>query len=333
MKAKVKEILKNKNKTIPVLSSPAAGLLGIGVGELVLSADMQVKGMLALSEKFDVGAVLNVMDLSVEAEAFGAKIRLSPDDIPSVEEGIIDEISQAENITVPEIGAGRTGVFIDGVKKAKEQINHVPVFCSVIGPYSLAGRLFDMTELMMECFGSPDEVEILLAKITEFLIKYINALKSAGADGVILAEPAAGLLSPSLAEEFSMPFVQKIFDKINSEDFIICYHNCGNSAENMMDMIGSLNADIIHLGNAINIKKALDELPREKIVMGNIDPVLFKTATSDDIKCEVQRVFDQCGEYGNFMISTGCDVPATAKIQNLEAYFEKVNELYAKSNN
>lgn len=329
MKTKVKELLKNKNKTVPILSFPSTQLLGITVRELISSSDMQVKGMQAIAEKCSIGASLNMMDLSVEAEAFGAKIRFYDDDIPAVEKGIIEDIADAESIIVPEVGAGRTSICIDGVKKAKEKITDIPVFCGVIGPYSLVGRLFDMTELMMECFDSPDEVKILLSKATEFIIKYIKAFKSVGADGVIMAEPAAGLLSPSLAEEFSMPFVQQIFNEINSDDFIIFYHNCGNAAGDMLDMIAELNADIIHLGNAINLKKAIEELPKDKIIMGNVNPVLFRTGTPDDIRADVQRVFDECSDYENFMISTGCDVPAASKWENIEAYFEKVNELYA----
>ena len=329
MKEKIIELLKHKNKTVPILSFPSTQLLGISVNELISSADMQVRGMQAIAEKFSIGASLNMMDLSVEAEAFGAKIRFYDDDIPAIEKGIIDDIADAESIIVPEVGAGRTSICIDGVKKAKEKITDIPVFCGVIGPYSLAGRLFDMTELMIECFDSPDEVRILLSKATEFIIRYIKAFKEIGADGVIMAEPAAGLLSPALAEEFSMPFVRQIFDEINSDDFIVCYHNCGNAAGDMLDMISELNADIIHLGNAINIKKALEELPKDKIIMGNVNPVLFRTGTPDDIITDVQRVFDECGAYGNFMISTGCDVPAASKRENIEAYFEKVNELYA----
>lgn len=328
MKEKAKKILKSKNKTVPVLSFPCAQLLGITVRELISSADMQSKGMQTIAEKCAVGASLNMMDLSVEAEAFGAEIRFYDDGVPTVESGIIDNISDAEKISVPEIGSGKTGICIDGIKKAKELITDIPVFCGVIGPYSLAGRLFDMTELMMECFDSPDEVRTLLSKATEFIINYIKAFKEAGADGVILAEPAAGLLSPCLAEEFSMPFVQQIFEEVNSDDFIICYHNCGNTAEDMLDMIAGLSADIIHLGNTIDIKKALENLPDDKIVMGNVDPVLFRTGTPEDIRNSVQRVFDECSCFDNFMISTGCDVPATSEWKNIDAYFEKVNELY-----
>ena len=85
MKKKVIELLKHKNKTVPILSFPSTQLLGISVNELISSAEMQLRGMKAIAERFSVGASLNMMDLSVEAEAFGAKIRFYDDDIPAVE--------------------------------------------------------------------------------------------------------------------------------------------------------------------------------------------------------------------------------------------------------
>ena len=96
----------------------------------------------------------------------------------------------------------------------------------------------------------------------------------------------------------------------------------------MFDMLAELGADIVHLGNAVNLKNALQALSGDTVVMGNIDPVLFRTASPDDIKADVQRAFDECAEYDNFMISTGCDVPAAAKSENINAYFEKITELY-----
>lgn len=329
MKEKVKKISEHKNRTLPILSFPSAALLGISVRELISSPGMQVKGMKAISDTCDIGASLNMMDLSLEAEAFGAGVRFYDRDIPAVEKGIIDDISDAESINIPEIGAGRTGIATQGIRLAKETISDKPVFCGVIGPYSLAGRLFDMTELMIECYDNPQDVEILLSKASEFIIKYIRAFKAAGADGVIMAEPAAGLLSPMLAEEFSMPYVKQIFDAVNSDDFILCYHNCGSSANDMLDMIAELGADIIHLGNAVDLRKAMDIIPSDTVVMGNVDPVILSTGTKEDIIAEVQRVFDECGKYDNFMISTGCDVPPNAKWENIKEYFKKVNELYA----
>ncbi len=328
MKNSVKKILKDKSKTVPVLSFPSTQLLGVSVNDLIASSDMQAKGMVAIKERCPIGASLNMMDLSVEAEAFGAQIFFSEDDVPTVTKGVIDNIMDAENIVVPELSM-RANIYVEGVKKAKEQIKDIPVFCGIIGPYSLAGRLFDMTELMMECYDSPDETKILLEKATEFLKKYVLALKNAGADGVVMAEPAAGLLSPKLNAEFSAPFVKEIFDVVDDENFILCYHNCGNAVISMADSIKELNADIYHFGNAIDLKDIIPLMPKDSIVMGNVDPVMFKNGTPEDIMAQVEKVYNDCNQFENFMISSGCDIPAQAKWENIDAYFNKVKELYA----
>ena len=91
------------------------------------------------------------------------------------------------------------------MRKAVGLILDRPVFAGVIGPFSLAARLLDVTEIMVDCYDEPDMVHIVLDKAAEFLTEYCLAYKAAGANGVVVAEPVAGLLSPSLAEEFARP--------------------------------------------------------------------------------------------------------------------------------
>lgn len=314
---------------MPVLTFPCVQLLGVTVPEFVTSSELQAKGMKLIADRCRIGASVSPMDLSVEAEAFGATVTFTDEGVPTVTKGIIDDIEDAKDIRVPEIGEGRTSVFIDGVRRAKALITDVPVFAGVIGPYSLAGRLFDMTELMMECFDSPDEVGVLLSKATEFIISYIKAYKAAGADGVVIAEPAAGILSPALADEFSMPYVKAVIDAVSDDNFTVCYHNCGGSVPKMADSIAALGADVYHFGNAIRLADVVGKMPEGSIVMGNLDPVLLASGEIDSITDTMQNVFDECSHFDNFMLSTGCDVPAAAKWENIDAYFAKVKELYS----
>lgn len=281
-----------------------------------------------IASRCPVGASVNMMDLSVEAETLGAEIRFSDDEIPTVTKGIIDNIGAAADITLPPIGTARTGIYIEGVRLAKQRIKDIPVFCGVIGPYSLAGRIYDMTALMMDCFDEPESVKLLLEKCSEYITAYIAAFKAAGADGVIMAEPAAGLLSPDLCEEFSSSFIRKIISETVDDDFLFCYHNCGGGTVDMAESIASLNADIYHFGNAIELEKIIPLMPAESIVMGNINPVLFRNSTPADIRSHTREIFGKCSKFENFMLSSGCDIPAHAKWENIDEYFRTVCELY-----
>ena len=328
MKKLVKSLLENKARTLPILSFPSTQLLGISVNELIRSAENQAKGMKAIMDRCNMGAALNMMDLSVEAEAFGAKVKFEENEVPAVTEGLISDISEAYDVKVPSIGAGRTSIYIDGVKKAKEIITDAPVFCGVIGPYSLAGRIFDMMELMMSCYDDPDGVKELVNKCKLFLIDYLKAFKAAGADGVVMAEPASGMLSPDMCEEFSTPYVKEIIDAVADENFVFVYHNCGNNTIAQAETIASLGADVYHFGNAIDLSEMIPLMPEGSVVMGNVDPVLFKTSTPEVIEKTTREVFEKCNKFDNFMLSSGCDIPAEAKWENLDAYFSTVKKLY-----
>ena len=149
-------------KAMPVLSFPSIQLLNIGVKELISSSDMQSKGMKMIADRTDAAASVSMMDLSLEAEAFGSTIRVADDEVPTVLGHLIENQEQADALEVPEIGAGRTGIYIEAIQKACTLITDRPVFAGVIGPFSLAGRLLDVSEAMIYCYDDPDMVHTVL---------------------------------------------------------------------------------------------------------------------------------------------------------------------------
>ena len=317
-------------KPIPILSFPGVQLIGHTVEELVKKGELQAECMKAIADRFDTGAAFSLMDLSVEAEAFGSKIHYSEDDVPTVLEALIHDENEAKELKVPEVGAGRTGECLAGIKKACELIADRPVFAGIIGPYSLAGRLLDMTEIMILCYEDPEMVETVLEKATEFLIQYAKAFKEAGANGIAMAEPAAGILSPGLMAEFSNPYVKRIREAVEDENFIVLYHNCGN-IEFLMDHIKELDAVCYSFGNAADMKQAMEKFQGEALVLGNIDPAgILRNATPEVVKEETTKLLEQCAGYENFVLSSGCDIPPMTPLENLQAFFDAAKEFYIK---
>lgn len=327
MKPIVAQMLQNKAKTMPILSFPSAQLIGCTVAELVTDSEKQVAGMRAIAEKCPISASLHMMDLSVEAEAFGAEILFEENEIPTVVRPLLTDIDEAARLEVPAIGTKRTGTFIEGVRRAKQELGSLPVFCGVIGPYSLAGRLMDMTELMMACYDDEEQVHLLLEKCTRFITDYIAAFRAAGADGVVLAEPAAGLLSPSFCEDFSNRYVRRIFETAGSHDFVLVYHNCGNTVP-LAEGLRTLGADVYHFGNAVDMEEMLKALPEADAVMGNLNPVDLRTGTPEQVAHDTQALLTRCAKYPNFIASSGCDIPADSQWENITAYFDAVQNFY-----
>lgn len=333
VKTNMKEWVNNyinaaKKKAMPILSFPGVQMIGCTVEEVVKDGHLQALCMEAIAKRYDMGAAVSLMDLSVEAEAFGAEVLYSRDEVPTIHEALIKDEEAAMKLQVPEVGMGRTGECMKGIKEAKERIQDRPVLAGIIGPYSLAGRLLDMTEIMILCYEEPEMVEMVLEKVTAFLVQYAKAFKEAGADGIVMAEPAAGLLSPNLFEEFSTPYVQEIRKAVEDEEFLFIYHNCGNITP-IMNKISDIDAFVYSVGNAIDIEDALKVLPDDRMVIGNIDPAgTLKNGTPELIKSETTALLERCSKYKNFIIASGCDIPPATSLENLDAFFEAVDEFY-----
>lgn len=319
----------DKKRALPVLSFPGAQLIGVGVRELVTDGAVQARAMKAVAERVPSAASVSFMDLSVEAECFGAQTVFSDTEVPTVVGALVTCEEEAAALSVPEVGAARSGVYVSAVEEAVKLITDRPVLAGIIGSFSLAGRLVDVTEALVYCYTEPDMLKTVLDKATDFLVKYAKAFKAAGANGVMIAEPLAGLLSPDLAAEFSEPYIRRVVDAVQDENFIVVYHNCGNTAVQIIDSILRTGAAAYHFGNAVDMENVLAHIPENTVAMGNIDPAgEFANGTPQSIAKATADLLQKCGGHGNFVISSGCDIPPHAKWENIGAFFQTVGEYY-----
>lgn len=327
----LKQIRVKKNKrAMPVLTFPAIQLLNTSVEKLISDSNLQSEALKLINQRCHPLAIMGFMDLSVEAEAFGANIRFSEDEVPTVVGSIVKSEEDAINLKVPKVGAKRTQIYLDAMKKAKQEIKDCPVFAGCIGPFSLAGRLLGVSEAMISCYDEPEMVHLVLKKATEFLINYLQAYKDLGIDGVFMAEPLAGILSPNLCDEFSSNYVKEIVSALDDDSFLVAYHNCGNNTLKMVDTILSTGCRLYHFGNAISIEQMLKLMPKDVMVMGNIDPVSLKDASKEDVIAATNALLEAVGDVDNFVISSGCDIPPLARWENIDAFMKTAQEYYQK---
>jgi uroporphyrinogen decarboxylase len=206
-----------------------------GKGELSRTAPFRQLACASLPILRHAGGA-EYMDLSVEAEAFGAFTVFKADEIRRSWKNDCDRgrRGRARN---PEVGAGLYRRKSGDDRKAQISSATVPVIAQCIGPFSLAGRLLNVNDIMLQCYENPELVHKVLKKATAFITSYAQALKKVGADGIIMAEPLAGLLSPQLIEEFSTQYVREIVGTLQDKNFIFIYHNCGSAVPFLLDSI------------------------------------------------------------------------------------------------
>lgn len=319
-------ISQTKVTAVPVMTHPGIEQNGNTVREAVSNGKVHAEAVIKLAEAYRSTAACTIMDLTTEAEAFGAEIAFSDEAVPAVVGHMLTDAKSINDLQVPSLSAGRIPQYLKANLLAARAIKDRPVFAGCIGPFSLAGRLYDMSGIMMLIYENPDAAHTLLAKCIQFIEKYCEALKLTGANGVLMAEPAAGLLSNEDCKTFSSAYVKYIVNKVQDEHFIVILHNCGNTGHCTEAMVET-GAAAYHFGNKCRMEEVIKEVPPTALAMGNLDPVsLFKDGTPAQMREATLDLLEKMREHPNFVLSSGCDTPPHTPIENINAFFEALNE-------
>ena len=311
---------------VPIMTHPGIELNGRTVSEAVSDGQVHYDAVMTLMRQYHCAAATTIMDLTVEAEAFGAKIVFSDDAVPAVSGRLLTDAEAIDRLQVPSLNQGRIKAYLKANLLAAESITDRPLFAGCIGPFSLAGRLYDMSDIMVLIYENPEAAHRLLQKCTDFIGKYCQALKAAGANGVMMAEPAAGLLSDDDCRVFSSAYVKQVVQLVQDDYFSVVLHNCGNTGHCTRAMVAT-GAAAYHFGNKCHMEEVLRDVPPTALAMGNLDPVaLFKDGTPQQMKAVVTDLLDRTRDYPNFVLSSGCDTPPHTPAANIAAFFEALDE-------
>lgn len=327
MKEWMSSLIRNKKvAAIPVMTHPGIELTGNTVLEACSDGNIHFNAIKALADKYPTAAASVIMDLTVEAEAFGAEISFTDNEVPAVIGHMLDSAADIRALEVPSLKAGRVPQYLKANLLAARAITDRPVIGGCIGPFSLAGRLYDMSEIMMLIYQDPEAAHLLLSKCTKFISKYCKALKECGVNAVMMAEPAAGLMSDEDCKRFSSDYVKSIVEEVQDDYFSVILHNCGNTGHCTKAMVSTGSAGY-HFGNKCDMTEVSRDVPPTALTMGNLDPVsLFKDATSEQMSEETTHLLEAMREFPNFVLSSGCDTPPHTPMENIDAFFDALEK-------
>jgi uroporphyrinogen decarboxylase len=311
---------------IPVMTHPGIEQNGHTVRQAISDGQIHYEAVMTLTRQYPCAAACTIMDLTTEAEAFGAEIAFSDIAVPAVVGRLLPNVESINKLQIPSLSAGRIPQYLKANLLAARHINDRPLFAGCIGPFSLAGRLYDMSDIMVLIYENPDAAHTLLAKCTQFIEKYCEALKLTGANGVVMAEPAAGLMSNEDCKTFSSAYVKYIVNKVQDDNFIVVLHNCGNQGH-CTEAMAETGAAAYHFGNKCLMEDVIRDVPSTALAMGNLDPVsLFKDGTPEQMREATLDLLEKMRPYPNFVLSSGCDTPPQTPIENINAFFKALED-------
>jgi [methyl-Co(III) methanol-specific corrinoid protein]:coenzyme M methyltransferase len=271
-------------------------------------------------ELFGFECAVVPFDMGTEAETLGSKVNYYTHhtDVvyPTISEHPAEKVADL-NINVPAdmALAGRIPMVTQALRLLKEEVgNQVAIGSWVLGPYTLAGQLVDLSDLSKSVFKRREKVNSLLDTLAGALIEIIRIYREAGADYITVREMGAGgdILSPMVFEEVIVPPLKKVFSGIESPKVL---HMCGDT-KSIVEFMAQCGADALSVEKKNDVAETRRKLGPDALIFGDIDAYgVLVEGTPDDVDKAVREAI----EAGVNAIWPSCDIWPTAPRENMEA--------------
>jgi len=272
---------------------------------------------------FESGVV--PFDLCVEAEALGCEINVYAhlEDIlyPTIKKKLIHNEEEME-ISLPSgiENRGRVPLMREAIGLMKKNIgNEVPVGTYVLGPFTLAGQIMELNDLLKLSFKKPDKVGKLLDLLADAIIVVAKEYEKAGADYITVREMGAtsDVLSPRVFKNLIMPYLKKIIEKLTVPSVL---HICGKTNDIVPFMLET-GTKAISVDQKNDIAESRKKLGKEALLFGNYDPYNILVAGTPDL---VRQTMRKCMDDGVSAVWPGCDIWPTVPPENIQAMMDEI---------
>jgi len=265
------------------------------------------------------------VDLCVEAEAMGCVINVYPhaDGIiyPTIKEKLIHNEAEMDTIKIPEgyAGKGRIPLIMDAIRLMKADIgNDVAVGSYVLGPFTLAGQIMELNDLLKLSFKKADKVAALLDICADAIIMTAKEYEKAGVDFITVREMGAtsDVLSPRVFKNLIMPPLQKVIKEISAYSVL---HICGKTNDIVTFMM-DCGPTAISVEQKNDVVESRKKLGNDALIFGNLDAYnVLVTGSEDTVRSAVRKCIDD----GVSAVWPGCDIWPTVPPQNMKAMMEE----------
>ncbi len=223
----------------------------------------------------------------------------------------------------------------DAVSLIRRELNgRVPLIGFSGSPWTLAtymvegGSSKDYARTKQMMYQQPELFHLLIDKLVESIIGYLNAQIEAGAQAVQIFDSWGGALSHQCYHEFSLNPMQRIVQGLIKEregrhvPIILFTKGGGQWLESMVDT----GATALGLDWTTNIADARQRVGHKVALQGNMDPAILYT-NPKRIRQEVKTILEAYGHGSGHIFNLGHGVTPQATPENVGAFFEAVHDL------
>jgi hypothetical protein len=210
--------------------------------------------------------------------------------------------------------------------EAKGIVPMTPAVATIPYEYFCGGRT--MKAFLLDLYRNGDKVQEAMdaaAPVLEDRMREVlRALKPMGL-WIGGWRSASEFLNPRLWERFAFPYFKRMVEAAVQEGAVPVLHFDANWTRDLARLRDLPKGKcVLSLDGKTDIFKAKEILGDHMCIMGDVPASLFSLGTPAEVAAYCRRLIEEVGPNG-FILSSGCDVPLSAKYENVRAMVEAVH--------
>jgi len=226
----------------------------------------------------------------------------------------------------------------DAVSRIRQELNgRVPLIGFSGSPWTLAtymvegGPSKDFARIKSMVYGDSAPLHLLLDKLADSVIDYLNAQIEAGAQAVQIFDTWGGALSHKAYTEFSLNYMSKIVAKLHKSWLghripVIVFTKGGGQ---WLETIATSGADAVGLDWTTSIDEARKRVGHKVSLQGNMDPAVLN-GSDNAIRTEVRRILDDFGNHPGHVFNLGHGITPGINPEKVGVFVEEVQSYSRK---
>ena len=179
-----------------------------------------------------------------------------------------------------------------------------------------------MVKFTEDLYYNPDRIDKALKKMThEFIETMISGCQLFDSKVTLVVEERAGgfFYPPKIFERFWWPYTMEIVDALWSEGIVTWFH-LDTSWDKNIHYFKQLprGSAVLALDGTTNIFAAKEVLRGHLCIAGDVQAALLSIGKVEEVEAYCKKLIDEVGGDGGFILSSGCELPAAIKSDNLK---------------
>jgi len=274
-----------------------------------------------------VDAAIIFADILLPLEPMGIELEFAKDEGP-VFHHPIREMKQIEKLRIidPE---GDLPFLMEAIRLVRKELDgKIPLLGFSGAPFTLASYIIEgghsknyiLTKGMMH--QNPQAWDRLMEKLSEVLIRYLNAQIRSGVQAVQLFDSWVGCLSPTDYERYVLPHSKRVIDGVDRTVPLIHF---GTTTSTLLEGMKKAGGDVIGVDWRVDLGEAWSRIGYDVAIQGNLDPVVLLSSI-DVIKEEAKRILDRAGNRPGHIFNLGHGILPDTPVENVVALVDMVHE-------